>query len=131
MQDIQHPSPEEMTAHLAKAAEEGYWNHWEHDFKKHRFDWVKSRDVKNPLSPDQFSRIPMALARHQHVELCIYTYKGRTVWAYHRKHLLLDRIRLTETFVVYDPVEREIIHCMRVGRSYCERHADFVKIRWK
>jgi len=96
MQDTRHPSPEEMTAHLAKASEEGYWNHWEHDFEKHRFDWVKSRDVKNPLSPDQFSQIPRALARHQHVELCTYTYKRRMVWAYHRKHLFLDRIRLTE-----------------------------------
>ena len=56
------------------------------------------------------------------------------VTGYYRRNLRIDRFNLSRVGVIYDPVEDEIIHCMRFekGKRYCDQrqHQDFVKIRW-
>lgn len=130
--DLRHPSPDEMIQKLIDATEVKRWNHFRKDFKGHRDDWVKIRDTRKPLTKQQYMRLPKALAEYPYVQLCAYSYYGRTVWGFYTRRLPFEGIFLSQVGVVYAPEEDEIIHCMRVNNrtNYFERQREFVEIRW-
>jgi hypothetical protein len=133
---VRHPTPEQMTAALMKAARAGRWNHWQHEVKAHVSDWVKAGAMRKPLTAEQFARLPTAVAEYQFVELCVYRYKRRVVWGYYCKKLPFEGNALVRVLVVLDPMEREIVHCMhsRRGKRYVERWGEqetlFIPVRW-
>ena len=67
--NLRHPSPDEMIRKLIDATEVKRWNHFRKDFEGHRDDWVKTRDVRKPLTKQQYARLPKALAEYPHVQL--------------------------------------------------------------
>lgn len=136
VKDIRHPTPEEMTAALLEAAEAGRWSHWEHEVTVHARDWVKTAEMPKPLKPEQFRKLPEVVGKYGFVELCVYGYRGRTVWAFYSKRLPFQGHKLSQVLVVLDPMANEIVHCMhsKRGKRYCERWGEqeklFVKVRW-
>ena len=135
--DILHPTPEEMTIALLEAAQAWRWNHWQHEIEAHAGDWARIGDLERQLKPEEFADLPAAVARYPFVELCVYGYRGQVVWGFYCKVLPLNKERLSQVLVVYDPLKGEIIHCMRPerGRGYCERWGRqtnlFVPVRWR
>lgn len=134
MQNARSPTPEEMVNRLIQATRGNRWNHFEKDFAKHSYDWLHTKETPRGLNNKEYRELPIILATHRHVELCTYIYKGKRVWGYYRGNLRIDRFNLSRVGVIYDPIEDEIIHCMRFekGKRYCDQrqHQDFVKIRW-
>lgn len=130
--DLRYPSVSQMVSALMKAAEDRRWNHLRKDFEKHRGDWVESRDIRKPLTTPQYLELPEVLAEYSHVRLCTYLYYSRTVWGFYAERLPFKNFTLSQVGVAYDPIEGEIIHCMRVKlrAKYFERHQEFVNIRW-
>jgi len=138
MADTLQPTPEEMTSALLEAAQAERWNHWRHELEAHDKDWVKSGDMRRPLRAEDFAKIPETLARYPFVKLCVYGYKynDRPVWGFYAHRLPFQEWLLTNVLVVYNPVEKEIIHCMwpRRKKRYCERWGEqthlFIEVRW-
>ena len=134
--DIRNPMPEQMAAALLEAARAGRWDHWEHEIEAHARDWVKVGDMPRQLKAEQFARLPTAVARYPFVELCVYSYKGKTTWGFYCKKLPFEKYMLTRVLVVFDPVAGQIIHCMYCdkGKRYCERWGEqgklFNEVRW-
>ena len=134
--DILRPTPEEMVAALLEAAEAGRWNHWKHELEAHARDWVKAGDMRRPLRAAEFASLPAAVARYLFVELCVYGYRGRTMWGFYARKLPFREWVLTNVLAVYDPAATEIIHCMwsRRRKRYCERWGEqtglFFRVRW-
>ena len=135
-EEVRHPTPEQMTAALLKAARAWRWNHWRHEFREHAGDWVTIGEMRKPMKAKLFARLPEAVAKYQFVELCVYSYKRRIVWGYYCKKLPFEDHMLSGVLVVYDPWVDEIFHCMRPqkGKRYCERWGEqerlFVGVRW-
>ena len=135
-EEVRHPTPEQMTAALLKAAQAGRWNHWQHEVETHAGDWVEAGAMRKPLTAEQFARLPAAVAEYQFVELCVYRYKGRVVWGYYCKKLTFEGKVLVRVLVSLEPTEGEIIHCMlaRRGKRYVERWGEqeklFIPVRW-
>ena len=133
---VRHPTPEQMTAALLKAAQAGRWNHWQHEVETHASDWVKARAMHKPLAAEQFAKLPAAVAEYQFVELCVYRYKGKVVWGYYCKKLPFEGNVLVHVLAVLEPTKGEIIHCMRSnrGKKYTERWGKreklFIPVRW-
>jgi len=131
-----HPTPEEMTAALLEAAEAGRWNHWRHEVRQHASDWYDAEDMPRPLTAEEFAQLPAAVVRYPFVELCIYGYRGRTVWGFYARKLPFREWVLTNVLVVYDPCAEEVVHCMYPlhKKRYCERWGKqtrlFVRVRW-
>jgi len=127
-----------MTTALLEAAQAERWNHWQHEVEKHAEDWREAKDIRRPLTWEEFAQLPVAIARYSFVELCVYGYKyrDRPVWGFHARKLPFRDWILTNVLVVYDPDAREIIHCMRPKhkKRYCERWGEqthlFFEVRW-
>jgi hypothetical protein len=134
--DILHPTPEQMAAALLEAAEAERWNHWKHEARQHADDWCDARDMRRALTEEVFAQLPGTVARYPFVELCIYGYRGRTVWGFYAHRLPFQEWVLTNVLVVYDPSAEEIVHCMYPlhKKRYCERWGEqthlFIRVRW-
>ena len=136
MDDLRHPTPQAMATALLKAAREGRWNHREHDFLKHASDWVDRASLGRPLAQTEFEELPEIVATYPACELCTYLYRQRRVWGYQARHLPFAGRRLPSVVVVYDPVSREIVHCMRARGYFADyrrrRSSDFVEVtEWR
>ena len=135
-EQVRNPTPEQMTAALLEAARAGQWNHWQHELHEHAGDWVTVSEMRKPMKAEQFARLPEAVAKYRFVELCVYSYKRRTVWGYYCRKLPFENHTLSGVLVVYDPLADEIFHCMRPqkGKRYCRRWGEqerfFVGVRW-
>jgi len=135
---ILHPTPEEMTAALLEAAEAERWNHWQHEVEQHADDWRDAKCMRRPLTTEEFAQLPATMASYPFVELCVYGYKyhSRPVWGFYAHKLPFRGWILPNVLVVYDPVEKEIIHCMYPlhKKHYCERWGEqthlFFGVRW-
>jgi len=92
--------------------------------------------MPKPLTPGQFRKLPQAVGKYAFVELCVYGYRGRTVWAFYCKRLPFQGNKLSQVLVVLDPMTNEIVHCMhsKTGKRYCERWGEqekpFVSVTW-